>query len=86
MQRLFSEHLGPGLQPQLDRDRYIRLDDRELRQDVTDIVTDRWDKINTDNFYELSDYAGYRKRFRKLFGFEVDDVDYNEAVETELVF
>ena len=86
MQRLFSEHLGPGLQPQLDSERYIRLDDRELRQDVTDIVTDRWDKINTDNFYELSDYAGYRRRFRNLFGFEVEGVDYNEAVETELTF
>ena len=86
MQRLFSEHLGPGLQPQLDSDRYIRLDDRELRQDVTDTVTERWDKINTDNFHELSDYAGYRRRFRNLFGFEVEGVDYDEAVETELMF
>ncbi len=86
MQRLFSEHLGPGLTPRLDSDRYIRLDDRELRQDVTDAVTERWEKINTDNFHELSDYAGYRRRFRNLFGFEVDGVDYDEAVETELTF
>ena len=86
MQRLFSEHLGPGLIPQLDSDRYIRLDDRELRQDVTDAVTERWEKIDTDNFHELSDYAGYRRRFRNLFGFEVDGVNYDEAVETELTF
>ncbi len=86
MQRLFSEYLGPGLKPQLDNDRYIRLDDRELRQDVTDAVTERWDKINTDNFHELSDYAGYRRRFRNLFGFEVEGVDYDEAVETEIEF
>ena len=86
MQRLFSEHLGPGLKPQLDNDRYIRLDDRELRQDVTDAVTERWDKINTDNFHELSDYTGYRRRFRNLFGFEVEDVDYDEEVETEITF
>ena len=86
MQRLFSEHLGHGLQPQLDSDRYIRLDDRELRQDVTDVVTERWEKIDTDNFHELSDYAGYRRRFRNLFGFEVEGVDYDEAVETELTF
>lgn len=86
MQRLFSEHLGPGLKPQLDSDRYIRLDDRELQQDVTDAVTERWDKINTDNFHELSDYAGYRRRFRNLFGFEVEGVDYDEAVETEIIF
>ena len=86
MQRLFSEHLGPGLKPQLDSERYIRLDDRELRQDVTEAVTARWEQIDTDNFHDLSDYAGFRKRFRNLFGFEVNGVNYDEAVETELVF
>ena len=86
MQRLFSEHLGPGLRPQLDGERYIRLDDRELQAEITDAVTERWEQIDTDNFHELSDYAGYRRRFRNLFGFEVEGVDYDEAVETELVF
>ena len=86
MRRLFSEHLGPGLQPQLDSERYIRLDDRELQPEVTDAVTERWGHIDTDNFHELSDYAGYRRRFRNLFGFEVEGVDYDEAVETELTF
>ena len=86
MRRLFSEHLGPGLQPQLDIERYIRLDDRELQPEVTDAVTERWGEIDTDNFLELSDYAGFRRRFRNLFGFEVEGVDYDEAVETELIF
>ncbi len=86
MRRLFSEHLGPDLQPQLDNERYIRLDDRELQSEVTDAVTARWEQIDTDNLHELSDYAGYRCRFRNLFGFEVKGVDYDEAVETELVF
>ena len=86
MRRLFSEHLGPGRQPQLDSERYIRLDDRELQPEITNAVTERWEQIDTDNFHELSDYAGYRQRFRNLFGFEVEGVDYDEAVETELVF
>ena len=86
MRRLFSEHLGPGLQPKLDSERYIRLDDRELKPEVTNAVTERWGQIDTDNFHELSDYTGYRRRFRNLFGFEVEGVDYDEAVETELVF
>ena len=86
MRRLFSEHLGPGLQPQLDSERYIRLDDRELQPEVTDAVTERWEQIDTDNFHELSDYAGYRRRFRNLFGFEVEGVDYDKVVETELAF
>ena len=86
MKRLFSEHLGPGMQPQLDGERYIRLDDRELQREVTDAVAGRWEQINTDNFHELSDYAGFRRRFRNLFGFEVEAVDYDEAVETALAF
>jgi len=86
MRRLFSEHLGPGLQPHLDNERYIRLDDRELQPEVTNAVTERWEQIDTDNFHELSDYADFRRRFRNLFGFEVEGVDYDEAVETELVF
>ena len=86
MRRLFSEHLGPGLQPHLDNERYIRLDDRELQPEVTNAVTERWGRIDTDNFHELSDYADFRRRFRNLFGFEVEGVDYDEAVETELVF
>ena len=86
MKRLFSEHLGPGLEPQLDAERYIRLDDRELQPEVTNAVAERWEQIDTDNFHELSDYAGFRRRFRNLFGFEVEGVDYDEAVETELVF
>ncbi|MCE2416458.1 trans-2-enoyl-CoA reductase family protein [Candidatus Poribacteria bacterium] len=86
MRRLFLEHLGPGLQPQLDSERYIRLDDRELQPEVTDAVTERWGQIDTDNFHELSDYADFRRRFRNLFGFEVEGVDYDDAVETELTF
>lgn len=86
MRRLFSEHLGPGLQPHLDSERYIRLDDRELQPEVTDAVTERWAQIDTDNLLELSDYAGFRRRFRNLFGFEVEGVDYDDAVETELTF
>ena len=86
MRRLFSEHLGPGRQPQLDSERYIRLDDRELQPEITNAVTERWGQIDTHNFHELSDYAGYRRRFRNLFGFEVEGVNYDEAVETELVF
>lgn len=85
MGRLFSVHLGPGLTPTLDADRRLRLDDRELRADVVAEVGRRWEEVNTDNFLDLSDYAGFKRGFRNLFGFEVDGVDYDEAVEIELV-
>ena len=85
MERLFSEHLGPGLTPTLDANRRIRLDDYELRPDVAAEVRRRWEKITTDNFLYWSDYGGFKVGFRQLFGFEVEDVDYDEPVETELI-
>ncbi len=84
MGRLFSEHLGPGLTPTLDADRRLRLDDRELRSNVVEEVGRRWQEVDTDNFLELSDYTGFKRGFRNLFGFEVDGVDYDEAVEIDL--
>ena len=84
MARLFTEYLGPNQTPTLDPDRRIRLDDRELRADVTAEVMRRWEQIDSENFRDLSDYDGLTRSFRNLFGFEVDGVDYDEAVETEL--
>jgi enoyl-[acyl-carrier protein] reductase/trans-2-enoyl-CoA reductase (NAD+) len=84
MRRLFSEHLGPAQSPTLDPERRIRLDDRELGPDVTAEVMERWPRISTDNFRDLSDYDGLQRRFHNLFGFDVDGVDYDEAVETEV--
>lgn len=85
MGRLFSEHLGPGLIPTLDADRRLRLDDFELRSDIVAEVAWRWEEVNTENFLDLSDYAGFKRGFRNLFGFEVDGVDYDAPVETELI-
>jgi enoyl-[acyl-carrier protein] reductase/trans-2-enoyl-CoA reductase (NAD+) len=84
MGRLFTEHLGPDLSPTLDAERRIRLDDRELRANVTAEIIERWGQINTDNFREISDYNGLQHSFRNLFGFDVDGVNYDEAVEIEL--
>lgn len=84
MGRLFTEHIGPGLSPMLDAERRIRLDDRELRADVTAEIIERWSEINTDNFREISDYDGLQHRFRNLFGFDVNGVNYDEAVEIEV--
>ncbi len=84
MGRLFTEHLGPGLSPTLDAERRIRLDDREQRADVTAEIIERWGEINTDNFRDISDYDDLQHTFRKLFGFDVDGVDYDEAVEIEV--
>lgn len=82
--RLFSDHLGPGAEPRLDAEGRIRLDDLEMADDVQQAVRRAWAEVDTANLREVSDYDGYVTSFRRLFGFEVDGVDYGRETEIEL--
>ena len=79
--RLFRDHLAPGKTPTTDDEHRIRLDDLEMLPEVQAAVAERWDSINDETLYELTDYAGFRKDFEQLFGFEVDGVDYSAPTE-----
>jgi enoyl-[acyl-carrier protein] reductase/trans-2-enoyl-CoA reductase (NAD+) len=83
MVRLFREHIGPGHTPTLDEENRIRLDDRELAPDIQAEVRRLWDTITTENLRVLTDYDSFKRGFRQLFGFEVEGVNYEEAVEVE---
>jgi enoyl-[acyl-carrier protein] reductase/trans-2-enoyl-CoA reductase (NAD+) len=66
--------------PPLDAAGRIRSDDLELRDDVQAEVKRRWDSVNTGNVLEVSDLAGFRRDFLRVFGFEADGVDYEADV------
>jgi enoyl-[acyl-carrier protein] reductase/trans-2-enoyl-CoA reductase (NAD+) len=82
--RLFRDHLAPGRTPALDDAGRIRIDDWEMAPDVQTRVAARWGQVTTENLATLSDYAGFKRDFRRLFGFEVEGVDYAAPVETDL--
>jgi enoyl-[acyl-carrier protein] reductase/trans-2-enoyl-CoA reductase (NAD+) len=84
MRRLFTDFLCTGSAPKLDEARRLRLDDREMRADVQEEVAALWPRITTENLREVSDFAGFQREFRGLFGFEVDGVDYDQPAETDL--
>jgi enoyl-[acyl-carrier protein] reductase/trans-2-enoyl-CoA reductase (NAD+) len=84
MRRLFTDFLCTGKAPQVDEARRIRLDDREMRADVQAEVAALWPQVTTENLREISDFAGFQREFRGLFGFEVDGVDYEQPVETDI--
>lgn len=85
MVRLFQDRLyrSDGNVP-VDQDGLIRLDDWELKPEIQSEVSEIWDKINTDNVNTLSDFKGYRESFHKLFGFGLNDVDYDKDVDPNL--
>ena len=66
--------------PALDEMGRLRADGKELDPAVQSEVAALWQKIDTDNLHELSDFQGYRREFLQLFGFEVDGVDYDADV------
>lgn len=86
MYRLFNERLYvQGGQTPVDEIGRIRVDDLEMREDIQAEVTKLWKTVSTENVAAISDLEGYRKEFFRLFGFDLDGVDYeadvNEHVE-----
>ncbi len=81
---LYRESLY-GDTPCMDEDGRLRTDYKEIAPHVQKRVEELWGQISDDNIYELSDFAGYKTEFLRLFGFEVEGVDYeadvNPAVE-----
>ena len=67
--------------PPTDDSNRLRLDDRELRDDVQQACRDLWPTVTTENLFQVTDYASYKHDFLKLFGFERDDVDYDADVD-----
>ena len=84
MRRLFTDFLCTGQAPKVDEARRLRLDDREMRADVQAEVAGLWPQVNTESLRTASDFAGFQREFRGLFGFEVEGVDYEQPTETDL--
>ena len=80
---LFRESLY-GDNSRVDADGRWRADYKELRPEVQQQVADLWSRVESENISELTDFAGYKKEFLQLFGFEVDGVDYEADVATDV--
>ncbi len=85
MCRLFADFLVCCRPPQTDDAGRIRLDDREMRPDVQSEVLRLFPQVTTENLRQLTDFAGFQRDFRNLFGFEVPGVDYDQPCETALL-
>jgi enoyl-[acyl-carrier protein] reductase/trans-2-enoyl-CoA reductase (NAD+) len=76
--RLLRDFLyrADGAAAPLDAEGRLRLDERELREDVQRACRELWPRINDETLLELTDYRGYKQDFLRLFGFGREDVDY----------
>jgi enoyl-[acyl-carrier protein] reductase/trans-2-enoyl-CoA reductase (NAD+) len=76
---LFRDSLY-GHDPYYDEEGRLRADRKELDPEIQAAVGELWEQINTETLRQLSDFAGYKREFLQLFGFEVDGVDYGADV------
>ncbi|MCZ4242700.1 enoyl-ACP reductase FabV [Pedobacter punctiformis] len=87
IQRLYADRLYTGKPIPTDDKGRIRIDDWEMREDVQAQVAKLWEEATTETLPTIGDLPGYRSDFLSLFGFEIDQVDYqkdtNEMVEIE---
>jgi enoyl-[acyl-carrier protein] reductase/trans-2-enoyl-CoA reductase (NAD+) len=70
-----------GDTPTLDEANRYRMDGIETNDVTQAKIQALWDKVTQENFHELSDYAGYHHEFLKLFGFDIEGVDYEEDID-----
>ncbi len=73
-----------GPHPHQDAEGRLRTDAKELAPAVQDRVQQLWPQVTNDNLHQLTDFAGYKSEFLRLFGFEIKGVDYEADVNPEV--
>jgi enoyl-[acyl-carrier protein] reductase/trans-2-enoyl-CoA reductase (NAD+) len=81
IQRLFATQMYNGSALNFDDGGRVRIDDLEMRPDVQAEVKTIWPQITTENLPALTDIAGYRTEFLKMFGFGLPGIDYEADIE-----
>jgi enoyl-[acyl-carrier protein] reductase/trans-2-enoyl-CoA reductase (NAD+) len=67
--------------PATDDMKRLRMDAKETNDATQAKIKALWDQVTQENFHELSDYAGYHHEFLRLFGFDMQGVDYDDDVD-----
>lgn len=85
VERLRHQLLADGRTVELvDEAGRLRADYKEMAPQVQSEVVALWPQVTNENLYEISDLAGYKADFLRLFGFGVDGVDYEADVATDV--
>ena len=84
IQRLFAKQMYNGSALEFDSGGRVRIDDLEMKPDVQGEVAKIWPQVTTENLATLTDIAGYRAEFMKLFGFGLPGINYEAEVEPHI--
>jgi enoyl-[acyl-carrier protein] reductase/trans-2-enoyl-CoA reductase (NAD+) len=85
IQRLFATQVYAPSGPKFDEAGRVRVDDLEMKPEVQAAVAAIWPGVTTENLPALTDIAGYRSEFLKLFGFGLPGIDYEADIEPHVL-
>jgi len=68
----------------IDSEGRLRADYKEMAAQVQSAVEELWPQVNNENLHELTDLAGYKAEFLRLFGFGIEGVDYSADVNPQV--
>ncbi len=84
MNRLFKDKLYGNDSAETDQQDMVRMDDWEMKDNIQQAVAQAWDDVTTENLRDYADIDGYRHEFMRMFGFEIEGVDYQQDVDTDV--
>ena len=80
LNRLFDECLYSDA-PRLDDVNRFRVDELEMLPEMQAQVSAIWPQVTSENLHALTDFKGYQAEFLRLFGFDIQGVDYDADVD-----
>ena len=82
--RLFKTQMYNGSALTFDEGGRVRIDDWEMSPEVQAAIAPIWQQVSTENLEQITDMAGYRTEFLKLFGFGLPGVNYEADIEPHI--
>lgn len=76
-ERLYAKGSADPGKVAVDEAGRIRLDDREMRDDVQKAVLEKMAIVTEENVFAETDVAGFRHDFLEVHGFDVEGVNYD---------
>lgn len=85
MRRLFKQHVMGVDEPEVDAERLIRMDDRELSEDIQAQMQARFAELTPGAELERRLFSAFMSEYEQTRGFGVEGVDYDAAFDTDAI-